>query len=133
MIMMNNPIQYGVNFLIVTLVIILCVILYKKLLKKWGKDQPNADEFIILYSLESPISKGEVEFLFEQKEKKHVHFCIENKVNEQLALLLDDESKKGMHILRYDTTQLPDGNYYYVLKTNNQSTSKLMRIRNSNQ
>lgn len=133
MILSSLFLKYGVTVLWVSLLIILCIILYKKLLKKWQKDQPNADEFVILYALENPISKGVVEFLFEQKRKKNIHFSIEDKIGKELKVLLNDESKSGQHILKFDTTVLPDGNYFFVLKTDNQSTSKLMRIRNGNQ
>ena len=133
MILESVLLKYGVKILSVTLIFLIIGILYRRALKKWNRNKANAIDFVTLYALENPISSGTVEFLYEQNGSKIIQFNIEDKEGKVLKILFDGESKPGMHILKFDTKQLPDGNYFFVLKTEIQSTAKLMRIKNDNQ
>jgi hypothetical protein len=132
MILESVLLKYGVKILSVSLIFLIIGILYRRALKKWNRNKANAIDFVTLYALENPISKATVEFLFEQKAVKNILFTIEDKDGNVLKTLYDGESKTGMHILKFNTLELPDGNYFFVLKTPIQSTAKLMRIRNDN-
>lgn len=127
---LSNYILYIIDLLIIGLVIFILVFLYKRLLGNWKKQTPDPNEFVTLYSLESPIAVGVVDFFFEHKQKRHIRLAIENAQNQELIVLLDEERKSGGHVIPFDTSQLENGSYYYVLKTANQSTAKLMRVKN---
>lgn len=126
----SNYVLYAIDLLIIGLIIVILVVLYKRLLGSWKKQTPDPNEFVTLYSLERSVSAGTIDFFFEHKQKRHIRFVIENAQNQELVVLVDEERKSGGHVIPFDTTQLADGSYYFVLKTVNQSTAKLMRIKN---
>jgi flagellar hook assembly protein FlgD len=80
--------------------------------------------------LERNEQTGELEFYFTNEEAKHVTFEILSENNEVLETLADKEYKAGGHIVRYDSTRLENGVYFYQLRTDNQKTAKKMIIQN---
>jgi hypothetical protein len=116
--------------LYVSIAVIIIYILYKRLLRYLNKDVPEKVNYCELSSLESNPAKGELEFYFTANEKCTVVFEILNANYAVIEQLLEKEYEAGQHIIRYDSTQLTNGSYYYQLRTANQQTMKKMNIEN---
>ncbi len=119
-----------IYILIITLGVLVLAIGYRELLKYLGKGTPSKKDYCVLYGLEKNPASGELEFYFTSEEKKPVSINIldaDMNFVEEVASL---DCNKGGNIIRYDSTQLADGNYFYSLETANQKTMKKMRVRN---
>ena len=119
-----------IYILCVTLGILVIAILYRKLLRYLGKGTPPKENYCVLYSLEKNPSVGELEFYFTSDLEKTVTLNVLDLDMELVAEIETIECHKGGNIIRYDSTQMPDGNYFYCLQTANQKTMKKMRIQN---
>lgn len=124
-----SRIVLGVLF--VSLAVLVVAIAYKKLLQYLGKGTPNKQDFCVLYTLEENPSKGEVEFYFTCEEDKDYAMWILDADMNDAVLVQEGLATRGGTIVRFDTTSLGDGHYYFCLKTSNQKTMKKMQIRNS--
>jgi hypothetical protein len=113
-----------------SLVVLVLIVLYRLLLKRMKRGEIKLDEYVELYPLDSEFATGTVQFFFKNKAPKEVQFIIYS-ANESFSEVLTDQTyKPGGHILKFDTTKVPNGKYYFELKTENQKTSKLMEVRN---
>jgi hypothetical protein len=84
----------------------------------------------VLYPLDINPSFGEIPFYFTTELVKTIRLTIENDT-ETIKELANQEFGIGGHIIRFDTTTLPNGLYFYCLKTDIQETKKKFRITNS--
>lgn len=109
--------------------ILVLIILYRLLLKRLSKGKVNLESYCTLYSLEKNPASGEIEFYFVTPELMKVEFSIW-KENEKIIELRSEHFKKGGHIIRYDSTQLADGEYFFGIITSNQRTIKRFNIKN---
>jgi len=116
--------------LCVTFGILLIAILYRKLLRHLGKGTPPKENYCVLYSLEKNPSQGELEFYFTSDIEKSVTLNVLDQEMNFVSEIGTIECHKGGNIIRYDSTQLANGNYFYCLQTTNQKTMKKMRIQN---
>ena len=119
-----------IGILCVSLALILIYIAYKKLLAYLGKGTPSPNDYCVLYSLEIEPAKGELEFYFTSAVPRSVKIEI---LNDDLSLntvIIEKEFSDGGHIIRFDSNTLPNGNYFYCLRTDNQKTMKKMRVQN---
>lgn len=119
-----------IDFLFITLFIILGIVLYRLLLKRLSKGKVDMDSFCTLYSLERNPVSGEVEFYFVSPDMIKVEFSIWSE-NEKVQELKNDYFKKGGHIVRFDSTSLPNGEYFFGLVTSKQRTIKRFKIQNN--
>lgn len=119
-----------IDFLFISLFIILAIILYRLLLRKLSKGKIDMDSFCTLYSLEKNPVSGEVEFYFVSPDMIKVEFSIW-KENEKVFELKNDYFKKGGHIVRFESTSIPDGEYFFGIVTSNQRTVKRFKIQNN--
>ena len=119
-----------ITFMFVTLFILLAIILYKKLISNLKKDNLNLEDYCVLYSFERDEQTGSLEFYFTNEKPKNIIFEILNENHEVIYTLADQEYKSGGHIIRFDSTKLANGYYYYQLRTENQKTTKKMNIKN---
>ena len=119
-----------IDFLFISLFIILAIILYRLLLRKLSKGKVDMDSFCTLYSLEKNPVSGEVEFYFVSPDMIKVEFSIW-KENEKVFELKNDYFKKGGHIVRFESTSIPDGEYFFGIVTSNQRTVKRFKIQNN--
>jgi hypothetical protein len=104
------------------------VLAYRMILKRLQKGEINQVDYAKLYELEkSPVS-GEVEFYFTIETPKTIKFSILDEKLVELLVLKEAEMKSGGHIIRFDSSQLANGIYFYCLETDNQKTLKKMRI-----
>lgn len=123
--------KIAVGVLAVSLAILLFVIAYRKLLAYLGKGNPPKEKYCVLYGLENSVVAGEVEFYFTTEEKKIVALEILNQNMDFVHLIVEKEFGVGGNIVRFDSTVLPNGNYFYQLRTENQKTMKKLRIENA--
>jgi hypothetical protein len=114
----------------VSLALILIYIAYKKLLAYLGKGTPSPNDYCVLYSLEIEPAKGELEFYFTSAVPRSVKIEILNDDLSLNTLIIEKEFSDGGHIIRFDSNTLPNGNYFYCLRTDNQKTMKKMRVQN---
>lgn len=119
-----------VGILCVSLAVLVLFIAYRKLLAYLGKGSPAPKDYCVLYSLEISPSKGEVEFYFTTVAPKHVSIEILNEDMSLNKVVSAKECDEGGHIIRFDTTELSNGNYYYCLRSENQKTMKKMVVAN---
>ncbi|MFM7682992.1 MAG: hypothetical protein ACKO7P_09620 [Bacteroidota bacterium] len=118
------------DFLVITLFIVIGIILYRLLLRRLSKGKVDMESFCTLYSLEKNPVSGEVEFYFVSPDMIKVEFSIW-KENDKVIELKNDYFKKGGHIVRFDSTTLPDGEYFFGLVTSKQRTIKRFKIQNN--
>ena len=118
------------DFLVITLFIVIGIILYRLLLRRLSKGKVDMDSFCTLYSLEKNPISGEVEFYFVSPDMIKVEFSIW-KENDKIIELKNDYFKKGGHLVRFDSTSIPDGEYFFGLVTSKQRTIKRFKIQNN--
>jgi len=114
----------------ISLIVVVFILLYSLLLKRLKRGEISQDSYIVLYPLDAELAVGTVQFFFENKEAKEVAFKVYSANGDYEELISNKSYKAGGHILKFDTTKVPNGKYYYELKTENQKTSKLMEIKN---
>jgi hypothetical protein len=95
-----------------------------------NREAPNKGLYCELIYLENDVAKGVVEFYFTNIETKKIQFEILNKQYESLSVLAEQEFEPGQHIVRFDSTTVPNGSYFYQLKTDNQQTMRKMIVTN---
>lgn len=118
------------SVLCASLALLLLVIAYKKLLTYFGKTAIPPANYCVLYGLETHPSKGELEFYFTTNETRKI--CLEL-LNDDLSLnsiIEEKEVKEGGNIIRFDSKLIPNGTYFYQLRTENQKTMKRFTIEN---
>ncbi|GAB5418169.1 MAG: hypothetical protein Crog4KO_32490 [Crocinitomicaceae bacterium] len=116
--------------LCVSLALLVLVIAYRKLLQYLGKGSINKQDFCVLYPLDEDPASGEVEFYFTCEEPKQFELMILDAEMQELKKVKDGDAKSGGTIVRFDTTSLSNGMYYFCLKTANQKTMKKMKVLN---
>ncbi len=118
------------TLLTISLVVLIGVIIYKRLLIKFKQNTISKDDYCVLFGLENQPSKGEIEIYFTSEKKKNVKISI---LNEDMSLHTDIkefECTPGGNIVRFNTLNVENGNYFYQLKTDNQETIKKFTIKN---
>lgn len=113
-----------------SLVIIILILLYNYYLKRIKKTQVDKDAFVDLYPIEKNPAVGEVQFYFVVGSKQHVTLKLYSQLGNTERLLCDAEKPKGGHVIVLDTTELPDGWYFYELITSKQKSTKMMEVKN---
>jgi hypothetical protein len=119
-----------VGILFVSLALLVLIIAYRKLLAYLGKGNPVKEDYCVLYGLEEPEVKGLVEFYFTTEAPKQVRLELLNEDMSFNSLIKEGDFGKGGHIVRYETKDLQNGNYFYCLRTENQKTMKKMKVNN---
>lgn len=122
--------RVALGVLYVSIAIIILYILYRKLLRWMNRDVPEKALYCELNSLEKDPARGELEFWFTSKETKQVAFEILDENHAPLETVVEKEFAPGQHIVRYDSTRLTNGTYFYQLKTDNQQIMKKMVVVN---
>lgn len=123
-----EDVAFGILY--VSLALLIIVILYRKLLQYLGKNEPDKKQYVVLYSLEKNPVVGEATFYFTADIEKEYELKIQDDKMEDLLTIKKGECTVGGNIVRYDSTNLPNGNYYYCLVTENQKTAKKMTVSN---
>ena len=119
-----------IYIMFLTLGLLLIAIGYLQLLRYLVKGTPPKEDYCVLYSLEKNPAQGEIEFYFTSEEPKSVTINILDEEMNFVAEVETIDCHKGGNIIRYDSTQIANGNYFYALQTANQKTMKRMRVQN---
>lgn len=123
--------KISVGILCVSLAILVLIIAYRKLIAYLGKTDIIAEKYCILHNLENNPSYGELEFYFTCGEPKMVTLSILNEDTSLNQVLVSKDFKVGGNIIRFDSTKLTNGTFFYQLETDNQKTMKKMLIQNN--
>lgn len=119
-----------IGMLWVSLGLIIVVAIYKKVLSRLQRGRAIPEDYCVLYSLEENPAKGEIEFYFTTKTKRNVIFQLLNDDLSVFKILYDKETKEGGQIVRFDSTTIENGDYYFQIITENQKTMKKFSVLN---
>ncbi|MFN5418154.1 MAG: hypothetical protein ACK5B9_13940 [Flavobacteriia bacterium] len=122
--------KMAVGVLVVSLAVLVLVIAYRKLLAFMGRGNINMEKYAVLYSLENDPVSGEIEFYFTCEEPKTGTFSILNEDSSLNQTIIAKDFQTGGNIVRFDSTSISNGVYYYQLETENQKTMKKMNVVN---
>lgn len=120
-----------IGVLYVSLIGTVLFVLYKKLLKRLSRGAVVQSDFCVLYPLEQDPAKEELEFYFTTEASRDVKLTILDENLNDIVTVIEKRATTGGNIVRFDSTLLSNGEYYFCLKTENQKTMKKMRILNS--
>jgi hypothetical protein len=118
-----------IEFLIATLIILVAIIAYRFLLRYLSKGNVDQAQFCELYSLDHDPASGEVSFYFVCPNMTHVAFNIW-KADQVVLQLTNKEYEQGGHLLKFQTSELPNGTYYFGIETSKQKSQKRFTIQN---
>lgn len=119
-----------IGILSVSLAVLILIIAYRKLLAYLGKGSLPKEDYCVLYSLEENPSAGEVEFYFTADKVTEVTIQLLDSEYQFVKEVSSKECTVGGNIIRFDSKELENGNYFYALITENQKTMKKMAIVN---
>lgn len=113
-----------------TLVVVLMIILYRVILQRMKKGLIDNSTFIILHTVEKSPAHGMIQFYFTSEQSTEAILRLYDKAETMELILHKGAVKKGNTIIDFDTTTLPNGLYFYEIKTNDQKTFKLLEVKN---
>jgi len=116
--------------LMTSLTLLVLIILYKKLIAHLNKAAIPEEDYCTLYPLENHPSKGEIEFYFTTIKARKITLEILNDDLSPNSIIVEKDITVGGNIIRFDTNKLPNGTYFYQLRTENQKAMKRFSIVN---
>jgi hypothetical protein len=119
-----------IGVLSISLILLICIIAYRKLISYFKRGNIVPQDFCILSELETHPASGEVEFYFTTTIDRRAAIEILNDDMSFNSLIKEKEVLSGGNIIRFDTNSLPNGTYFYQLRTENQKTMKRFTIAN---
>jgi hypothetical protein len=120
--------QSWTSFLAISLVVLLGIIFYRKLLQYLSRNRIRTEEYVNLYDLELSSVSGQVEFYFTLPELKFVQFEILDSNWQKIHELAAKEFEPGGHIIRFDSSTVAPGIYYYGIRTAGQVLHKKFTV-----
>lgn len=119
------------TILIVSLIILLVALAYRKLLRRLTQGEPVKEHYCVLFDLEQHPVKGEMEIYFTCEQSQQVEICLFN-IDFSLNRVIETvDAVPGGRIVRFDSRLVDDGNYFFGLRTDHQKTIKKCQIRNN--
>ena len=115
----------------VSLGVLVAVILYKRLLRTFSKGTISKEGYCELFSLEIDPASGELPFYFTSNKERSITLSLLDKDMNLIQIIAEKDCKVGGNIIRFDSTQIPNGDYFYCLKTENQKVVKKMQVLNT--
>lgn len=119
-----------VGMLWVTLVILILFIGYRWILRRFSRGNVNHDDYCTLLNIEENPASGEIPFYFTSKQVKDVSISILDAQMNEILEVSSKECKVGGNIIRFDSSKIANGDYFYSLKTKNQKVVKKMQVLN---
>lgn len=116
--------------LTVSLIILVIIISYRQLLRYFARGTPSTKDYCTLFNLEKDPAFGELDFYFTATESKMFSLAILDDQMELIDTIVSKECFEGGNIIRYDSTKLKNGHYFYCLQTDNQKSMKKMQVLN---
>jgi hypothetical protein len=120
-----------IGILLTSITLLILIIAYKKLLARLGKGNPIKEDYCELYNLEETPSKNEVAFYFTCNSERSIILELLSNELTTIQIIAEKIVQEGGHIIRFDTKSIPNGTYFYCLKTDNQKTMKKMIVANN--
>ncbi|MEJ6776086.1 MAG: hypothetical protein QNK85_02025 [Crocinitomicaceae bacterium] len=119
-----------IGILYASTTLLITSIAYRRLLSYFGRSAVKHEDYCQLDSLEVSPASGELSFYFTSKVERYYQLLVlDTEMNEFIEIVAQD-CKIGGNIIRFDSSKLPNGDYFYCLKTDNQKVSKKMTILN---
>ena len=119
-----------IGMLWVSLVLLLVFIGYRQLLRYMSRGAVDKKDFCSLETIEDNPASGEIPFYFSSDNVKAFKLSIlDAEMNVYLEVKKGD-CLVGGNIIRFDSSKLPNGEYFYSLKTENQKIVKKMKVQN---
>jgi len=116
--------------LLISISIFIGIILYRRLLGNMGKNEVDHKKYANLYPILRQPANGTVEFFYELNDEIAVDlYLLDEKMNE-IQSIDSRQAKSGGNKVKFDTTSVPDGRYFFELRTENQKTAKTLIINN---
>jgi hypothetical protein len=136
--MIQNTIQLGsmfsmdtvIIYMLTSITIITVILLYMRVISKEKGKLITQKKYCVLYSFEENVQQGNLEFYFTNEEMKQVSFELLSEKEEFIELIKEGQFKPGGHIIRFDSTKIKNGVYFYQLRTDNQIIKKKMVVDN---
>lgn len=119
-----------VGFGWLSLSILLFAIIYRRILKRMQRERLEKELYFILHPIEKNPASGVVSIFLEMYTAMDIEVSIYSNEKNIYKVLENKRFKKGGNIVQLDTTQLPDGVYFYQAKNENQNTKKILEIIN---
>jgi len=85
----------------------------------------------VLYNLEESPSQNEVAIYFTCNSERSILLELLSNELSTIQIIAEKIVQEGGHIIRFDTKSIPNGTYFYCLKTDNQKTMKKMIVANN--
>ncbi|MEJ6582662.1 MAG: hypothetical protein QNL61_01100 [Crocinitomicaceae bacterium] len=112
----------------VSIIVLVLIIGYKKLLSHLGRNDIKKEDYCVLFNVEESPVTGEIPFYYTSEQVKNVAIWIQDSSMNDLFEVSNQECKVGGNIIRYNSENLQNGTYFYCLKTENQKISKKMIV-----
>ena len=109
------------NFLLVSLVVLLAVILYKRLLKKMGANKARV-KYANFISIES--ENDNVNIKIEVPHSEEVSLAVYNRSDQFLHTVKDGKVEAGEHEFSWKKPSTTEEKFYCLLKTKNQQATR---------
>lgn len=117
--------------LYVSLGVLALIILYRLVLRRLAKGSVSTVKNCRLYNIEENPCAGELVFYFEAPEKMDFKFIIQDEDFNEVQLVQEGLAEPGGNLLRFDSTVLRNGSYFYVLETSYERNRKRMDVNNA--
>jgi len=123
---------FHIKLVIISLGIVLGIILLRYAYRYYLASQKKTIFIprVILHSVESFVSSGEIVFHFEVKESQPVVFEVCNNNFETLLELENKTLEDGSYTITFDTRTIPNGEYFYRLRAPEQQVMKKFEVKN---
>lgn len=119
-----------IDLLSITLVILLAIILYRLLLRFLSRKHVKTEQYCTLFDVEDQPVSGDIPFYFSTLVSRNVEFLLVSEEGNCVANIANQTFETGGHLLRFDSTTLKDGTYFYILRTENQEIRKKLVVKN---
>lgn len=102
---------------------------YRYFIAMYG-GKPTSNKYVTVHNLENGEAKGEIIFFINVAEKMNVKMDILD-LNDQLVTSIENkEFEEGDHRIKFLSTTIPNGDYFYSIVTDHQNTIKKFKVNN---
>lgn len=115
----------------ISLILLVLFIIARKVKARVLRGTPDLTKYCVLYPLENELVSGEIEIYFTCEELKYVSIVVLDSGLEEVFKIVEKEFSSGGNIVRFDTSIISNGHYFYCLQTDNQKTMKKMVVNNA--
>jgi len=119
------------TLLTISLIVLVGIIIYKRTLSKFKKNTIDKENYCVLFGLENQPSTGEIELFFTSEKSKNVKINLLKLDMSLHTAIKEFDCTVGGNIVRFNTNDVEDGDYFYQLLSNNQNTMKKFTIKNN--